>query len=121
MNNTVFIKGLRIYAYHGVLPQEQVVGSYFTIDISINTDFSKAIFDDDLNGTINYAEVLNIIKREMAIPSKLMEHVAGRIISSVFHQIESAQHIRLQITKENPPMGADCKGAGIEIEQSRTL
>jgi len=117
--NKVIIKDLRIYAFHGVLPQENKIGAYFTLNIEMTTDFTKAMESDDLDGTINYAEVLAIVKREMAVPSKLMEHVGGRIITALFRELKAIQEIRLQIIKENPPMGADCGGAGIEIVSKR--
>lgn len=115
----IFIKGLKIFAYHGAIEQEHTTGAYYIIDVQISTDFSQSIKSDSLSGTINYAEVHDIIKREMSIPSQLIEHVAGRIISSIFKHEDKAKAIRLSITKQNPPMGADCIGAGIEIYTER--
>ncbi len=114
--NKVIIKGLRLYAFHGVMEQEQKVGAYFTIDSEIETDFSKAMLTDELEGTISYANVFNVIKHEMSIPSKLIEHVAGRIARSLLQQFPQANSVWLRILKENPPMGAECDGAGIEIQ-----
>lgn len=115
MLSKIFIKGLRLYAYHGVLEQEHKIGAYFTIDIDITTDFLLAMDTDNLCETINYATVFTIIKQEMAISSYLLEHVAGRIARTIFSTFSSAQTIHLRITKENPPMGADCQGAGVDI------
>jgi dihydroneopterin aldolase len=74
---------------------------------------------DELSGTVNYASVLEIIKGEMAMPSKLLEHVGGRIVKTIFSTFSDVSRVKLQIVKENPPFGADCKGAGIEIEEFR--
>ena len=115
----IILKELRLYAFHGVLPQENKIGAYFTINAELDTDFSKAIETDELDGTVSYADVLEVIKKEMSTPSKLIEHVGGRIIKSIFAEFPSVTKVKLRIIKENPPMGADCKGAGIEIEESR--
>lgn len=116
----IIIKGVRIYAYHGVLPQEQVVGAYYTIDMKLQTDFSRAIETDELDGTVSYADVYEVVKREMAVNSKLLEHVGGRIVQSVFSSFPQVSHVWLRLMKENPPMGADMTGAGIEIDVERT-
>lgn len=117
--NKIFIKGLRIYAHHGVMPQETAIGAYFTIDITITTDFNNAIETDELDGTISYADVYDVIKREMSVPSKLLEHAAGRIVKALMTEYENISEINITLTKENPPMGADCSGAGIEITKKR--
>ena len=114
--HSILINGLKIYAYHGVMPQERTVGATFTIDMKIDTDFTQAIETDQLDGTISYAEVCEVVRREMAIPSQLLEHVGGRIVKALQQQIPEIKAIRLKLIKDNPPMGADLQGAGIEIE-----
>ena len=116
----VLLKDVKIYAYHGVLAQERVVGAYYTINIGIETDFSRAMETDELEGTISYAEVYDIIKAEMEIPSQLVEHVAGRICRAIFDRFPTAKAVHLEILKENPPMGADCRGAGVSIDVRRS-
>ena len=74
---------------------------------------------DDVADTLNYAEVYNIIKEEMNVPSKLIEHVAGRITDHLMASYADITSITLRITKLNPPMGADCNGAGVEITVTR--
>ncbi len=116
----VRLNNLKIYAHHGVLPQERVVGAYFYVNLRIETDFSRAMATDELDGTISYAEVFDVVRAEMAVPSKLLEHVAGRICHSLFDRFPAAEAIQLDILKENPPMGADCEGAGISVEVRRS-
>ena len=115
----IVINHLRLYAFHGVLPQERQVGAYFIIDLKIDTDFSRAMESDELEGTISYADVFNAVKDEMSRPSRLLEHVGGRIVHRLFTDFPTANAIHLSLIKENPPMGADCDGAGIEICASR--
>lgn len=80
-----------------------------------NTISTRAMQTDELSGTINYAEVYELLKREMAKPSKLLEHVVGRIGDSLFAAYPSIKEIQLSVTKINPPMGADSDGAGVEV------
>lgn len=116
----VFLKGIQIYAYHGVLPQENKVGSYFYIDMNIKTDFSSASKNDSLEGTINYADLYLCVKEEMKIPSKLLEHVAERIAKRIFHEFAKIEEIEIKISKENPPMGAQTERVGIAVHYTRS-
>lgn len=111
----IFINDIILHAQHGVLPQEQLTGNDYKISVSLDYDISKAIDTDNVADTINYAEVYAVIKEEMNTPSKLIEHVAGRIAQRLLTQYSSVAAITLSITKLNPPMGAQCQGAGVEI------
>ena len=115
VENKIIVEGLRVYAFHGVMEQERNVGAYFIVDAEVTTDFSVAMETDELCGTISYADIFETIKREMAIPSKLIEHVGGRIVRAIIDRFSNVAAVKLRILKENPPMGADCRGAGIEI------
>ena len=112
----LLLNSLRIYAHHGVLPQERAVGAWFSLNLRLDTDFSEAMQSDCLEGTVSYADVYEVIKSEMAVPSNLLEHVAGRIINALFHSFPAVTRIHLELLKENPPMGAECTGAGISID-----
>ena len=105
--------------FHGVLPQERVVGAFFIINVSICTDFSRAMTTDELSGTISYAEAYEVVRREMSKPSQLLEHVAGRMCKALLERFPTAESIHLEIIKENPPMGADCAGAGVSVDVKR--
>ena len=115
MQHKIIISGLRLYAYHGVMEQERKIGAGFIIDCEVETDFTTAIDTDRLDGTISYADIFATIKREMSQPSKLVEHAAGRIAKAILRDHPAAHSVRLRLLKKNPPMGADCQGAGVEI------
>ena len=117
--HSILLRRVRVYARHGVAPQERLTGAYFYVDMAVDTDFSAAMRTDKLDGTVSYADLFQCIKEEMAVPSQLVEHVAGRILERVFRDFPTVNHIRLTLTKENPPMGADCSEAGVEIETER--
>lgn len=112
MNQFIFMKNVRFHACHGVMPQEQAIGADFLISVRIGYDFSKAINTDDVSDTISYADVYKLIKQEMQVPSKLLEHVAGRIVNAIKKAFPDISSVELSLTKENPPMGADSDGQG---------
>ena len=74
-----------------------------------------SLISDDVRHTLNYAEVYQIVSEEMKHSCNLLEKVAGNIGSHLIQAFPLIQAIDLQITKVNPPMGADCKGAGVEV------
>ena len=115
----IILKGVKIFAYHGVDPQENKVGSYFYLDLTIATDFSKAAQTDDLEGTISYADIFERVKKEMSIPSKLLEHVCQRIAQRLFNDFEGIKALDIQLTKENPPMGSESQQVGVSVHYER--
>ena len=116
IKSNIFINGLRLYAFHGVLPQERQVGGEFIVDLRVHYNIYKAMETDRVEDTISYADLCDIVKREMAQPSALLEHVAGRIAKTVIQTYPTVESVWLRLTKVNPPMGADCSGAGVELE-----
>ena len=106
---------MRFHAFHGVLPQERLVGGNYLLNMRVGYPLEQAMADDDVNSTLDYAKLYELVKREMLVPSNLLEHVAGRIIKAVETTFPEATSIELTLIKENPPMGADCNGAGVEI------
>ena len=102
-NSTIFLKDIRCYAYHGVAPQENLIGNEYVIDLKLKVDISKAAQTDEVADTVNYAEVHNVIKTEMAIPSKLLEHAGGRIVQKLFETFPDIEEVELRLSKRNPP------------------
>lgn len=114
----IYLEDIKIYAYHGVLPEENIIGTYYILNTELHTDLWKAAESDDLNDTISYADVNEIIHNEMKIKSKLLEHVAGRIISRIHEKFPQIDYAKIKITKTTPPMKGEMQGAGIELERS---
>lgn len=119
MKTHIYLEDLSIYAYHGVGPQETKVGNTFRLNLTLKVDISKAMQTDDVNDTVSYADVYHAISEEMAIPSKLLEHVAGRIVTRLFNDYPTIESIKLELAKLNPPMGADIIAAGVKIHCHR--
>ncbi len=106
---------VRFHAFHGVLPQEKSVGSDFVVNLRLGYDISSAMESDNVMETLNYSQVYEAVKEEITIPSNLLEHVAGRIAKSLHMLFPDITSIDLELTKLNPPMGADGCSASVEI------
>lgn len=102
--STISVEGIECYSHHGCLPEEAVIGSRYSVDVYIDADVNKSLSTDDLNDTIDYVLVYEIVKKEMAIRSKLIEHVAGRILKSLTAEIKVFEKISVRVTKFNPPV-----------------
>ena len=110
----IHLKGMKFYAFHGVLPQENLVGANFYVDLKLKTNFNDAAETDKLEGTINYADIHAVVKEEMKTTSKLLEHVCKRIAKRIFHDFPNIETIDISLFKENPPMGACAQLVGVE-------
>jgi dihydroneopterin aldolase len=116
----ISVNHIKVYAYHGCHPQERTVGADFYVTISALTEVeASAWWDDQLEGTADYSRFVSITRREMAIPSNLLEHVAARIAAAVLEECPPVLKVSITIEKENPPFGVSCQGVSIKIEQER--
>ena len=110
---------MRFYACHGVMEQERRVGGDYSVTLTVEVDLADAARTDDVADTVNYAELYAVVEQEMAVPSQLLEHVAARIGRRVLEAFDKVTAATVRVTKLNPPMGADCKGASVEIKVKR--
>lgn len=115
LTGRVFVKNIRLHAFHGVMPQERITGNDYLVSVSADCPLAVAAESDSVDDTLNYAHIYNIVKEEMALQSNLVEHVAGRIGRRVLAEFPLADNVRVEVVKLNPPMGAACDGAGVEL------
>ena len=113
------LEGLRFRALHGVMPQERQVGGDFLVTLRVGYPLAAAMASDDVKDTLDYAALYRLVEREILIPSKLLEHVAGRIAEAIEKAFPQVSSIDLTLTKLNPPMGSDCQGASVEVHWKR--
>lgn len=109
------IEGMKFYAFHGHFESEQVVGNEFTVNLKIETDCEKAAISDNLNDTVNYQSLFDIVKNEMAIPSHLLENVAKRILDCLQSNFTEIKKTEIKITKMNPPMGGEIEKVSVTM------
>jgi dihydroneopterin aldolase len=114
----ILLEGMEFFAYHGVYEEEREKGQNFSIDLEILADYSKACYSDKLEDAIDYVQVYELVKAEMAIPSSLLENVAQRIIDSIQKSFDQIEGIKVKITKLQPPISGKLKGISIELEFS---
>lgn len=116
--NKIRIEKMVFFARHGFYPEENIIGGKFEVDIEFTTIFSSEAKDnDEISGTVNYEMVYAIIKEEMDITSKLLEHVANRIIKRLYRDISQISFIKLKISKLNPPMGGEIGRVAVILEK----
>ena len=111
----ILVGPVRIYAYHGCLEEEAKIGGDYAVNVKIKTDFSSAEKSDELSETIDYCDVFEIVKREMKIRSKLIEHVAARIAGALKTEIKQIILVEVMVTKIAPPMNGDVKEVSVIV------
>ncbi|MDO4228285.1 MAG: dihydroneopterin aldolase [Capnocytophaga sp.] len=115
----IVLKNIRVYTNHGCLQEEKLIGSDYRVDAKITLDMEKSIASDDLSDTVDYVHLNRIVKEEMAIRSKLLEHVAGRISDRIFKELPQTEKVVLSISKLNPPIGGDVEAVSVKIKRKR--
>lgn len=117
MTTRILFENLKIYAHHGVLEEERIIGTYYLINAEIHADLWKASLSDDLKDTINYAEINEIFHEEMRIPSNLLEHVVARMMNAIEKKFRKISYIKIKLTKTSPPMRGEMDGVSVEMEK----
>ena len=115
--NTVSIEGIQLFSYHGCLEEEGRVGRHYIVDVHVETDFTEAAENDDLTKTIDYVSINTIVQEEMAIPSKLIEAVAARIIKRVRKEFNTVYGAKVCIKKLSPPVSGDVEWVSVTISE----
>ncbi len=116
---TIKLKNIRTFSYHGCLVEESKIGSDYTVDLEIKADLRKSRETDELADTVDYVHLNKIVVEEMAVRSKLLEHVAHRIIKRIFAELPAVSRIFLGVSKINPPIGGDVEAVTVQFEEYR--
>ncbi|MEJ6590089.1 MAG: dihydroneopterin aldolase [Crocinitomicaceae bacterium] len=116
MKHNITVKDIKLYAYHGCLEEEALIGGHYSVDVYIDTDFTDAAKDDDLSKTVDYVQVNKLVKEEMAIRSKLIETVGQRIINRLKTEISDRSAFKIVIKKLSPPIEGDVTFVSISID-----
>ncbi len=115
----ILLEGMDFYSFHGVYPEERKIGGHYKIDLTLEFYFGKVLKSDDLADTIDYSSVYRVVEEEMKIPSKLIEHLAARIIDRIMEKFETIQNISIKLSKINPPMKAKLEAVSVLLEKER--
>jgi dihydroneopterin aldolase len=116
MKQQIEVNGIQLYAFHGCLEGEGRIGGHYIVDVSLTTDFTSAALTDDLTQTVDYVDINRIVAEEMAIRSKLIEHVGQRISQRIFQELKAIEKLKVKITKLCPPINGDVQNVAIIIK-----
>ncbi len=117
----VLVENIKAYSYHGCLDEETRIGSDYLVNVMVTADLSKASRTDALKDTVDYVQINKIVKEEMAIPSKLLEHVAQRIMDRMFNEIIQIQKGKVSVSKINPPINGDVEKVTVTLKKKNFI
>lgn len=109
------LDGMEFHAYHGCLEKERREGNTFVVDFHAETELKKAVKSDDLGKTIDYGRVYDIVAEQMAIPSNLLENVAGRILDTIRDEFKDILFLKIRVSKKNPPVNGACAWSRVTV------
>ena len=116
MKQTINIEGINLYAYHGCLEEEAKIGGNYIVDILMETNFEIASKNDELSETIDYVDAYAIVKEQMAIRSKLIEHVGKRIQDGLLAKFNSLKYLEVKVIKISPPMNGNVEKVSVILK-----
>jgi dihydroneopterin aldolase len=109
------LDGMEFHAFHGVLEHEKVEGNRFTVDFHGEIDMTAAVESDNLKDTLNYALIYDAVAREMATPSELLEHVAGRIVKAIAADCPQLLRFSVRVSKSTPPVSGPVQWSRVTL------
>ena len=115
MTHTIEVNGIKLYAFHGCLPEEELVGGHYIVDVEVTTDFTKSTVSDKLEDTVDYVLINKIVTEEMSVRSKLIEHVGQRIVENIRRNLKGVIRLKVKVTKLTPPINGDVDNVAIII------
>lgn len=116
----IIMKGMRFYGHHGVLAQEKDLGQIFEVDMDLYLDLDPAGKSDDLNHTVSYAEVFQLVEEVVAgPPMNLIEAVAWKISSLVLERFKPVQEVKVTLKKPSAPVQGIFEYMAVDITRSR--
>lgn len=115
----IVLRNIRVFAYHGCLAEEALVGSDYSVDVVVHADLSKAWGSDHLSDTVDYVRINHIVREEMGIKSKLLEHAAKRIMDRIFRESNKVAKVSVAVVKLNPPINGDVEAVSVILKQKR--
>lgn len=113
----IHIEGMEFYAFHGHYEEEQIVGSRFLVDLTLETDMEKPAMSDNLRDAVNYQQAYAIIKAQMDKKSHLLENIASRIMDAIWSEMTGIKKARIKVSKMNPPVGGKVNSVSVIMER----
>jgi len=120
MMGKVILKDIRVYAFHGCMEEEELIGSDYIVNLEVETDMHQPAYSDLLEDAVDYVQLNAIVKEEMLIRSRLLEHIAQRIIDRILKQFPMVKNVEVKVAKQNPPIGGDVREVCVCIKGLNT-
>lgn len=118
--DTILIRGLRIFAYHGVNPEEKRDGQTFVLDLDLTLDLRLPCQSDRVEDTVSYAQVRKTVERVMTAEKyDLIERAAQVVADAVLQEYPAVQCVKVTLCKPEAPMNADFDTVGVCIQRGR--
>lgn len=116
----ILIRDLKIFAYHGVNPEEKEDGQNFVFDIDLSVNMTKACHSDDVNDTVSYAKVIKTVTRVFTAEKyDLLERAAQITADAILSEYPDVFDVKIVLKKPEAPMKADFGWVGVEIYRER--
>ncbi len=115
------LENIKVFAHHGCLPEETVIGSDYRVDLEVKADLSASEVSDQLSETVDYVQLNRIVVEEMRVPSKLLENVAKRIVDRVFSELVMVRVVKVKLAKINPPICGNVAKVAVILKRKRVL
>lgn len=117
----VILKNLSLFAKHGLFDAEAQLGQRFYIDISIGADLSYAEQSDEADGTVNWADLVEVVTKSFTLQRyKLVEAAASAIVQAIFNHFPRALTVRVEVRKPSAPIEAIFAYSAVVIERQRS-
>lgn len=113
---TIALNNVRFFAYHGILDEEKKNGNNFEVNLSVAIEPSAAVVHS-IHDTINYVDLFDIVKKEIAIPTELLETVAMRIIENIHSSFPGCKKISFSMVKLHPPIADFTGNVGVSYSK----
>ncbi len=113
------VEDIRCYAYHGCMEEEGIIGTNFSVTVEVKADLSVSADSDNLSDTIDYVTISRIVQEEMGTRSKLIEHVAQRILNRLMREFPSVEKSKVVVVKHKAPIQGDVQRVSVEMEACR--
>ena len=118
---TMELEGMEFRAFHGCLERERIAGNDFVVDFRGEVDMSAAAASDSLDDAVNYALIYDAVAEEMAKPSCLLEHVAGRIVKALETRFPEFISFSVRVSKRRPPVNGIVQWSRITLYHRREV
>ena len=116
---TIRIEEMEFYSFHGCYEEERIVGNRFLVDLTMETDCTRACLTDDIADALNYQTAYDLVKEEMKTKSYLLEHIACRILDALFSRFPQLESATVKVSKLTPPMGGKIRSVAVELTRTK--